>query len=102
MCWWSDEMSQKNEKNAELARLLTKGIKAIAAQRDCNLTIIQDELAYHCAQAAGMEELSGYAVQKWRQEGYIPREEYVHVLARAIVREGGMGDDWLRTFLHQA
>lgn len=90
------------KKNRELARLLTQGIRAIAAQRGCNINIIQDELAYRCAQAAGVEELSGHAVQKWRQEGYIPREEYVEVLARACIREGGMGYDWLKSFLHQA
>ena len=90
------------KKNPELARLLTQGVKAIAAQRDCNINIVQDELAYRCAQAAGVEELSGHAVQKWRQEGYIPREEYVEVLARACIREGGMGHDWFRSFLHQA
>lgn len=89
-------------KNTELARLLTQGTKSIAAQRDCNINIIQDELAYHCALAAGVEELTGHAVQKWRQEGYIPREEYVEVLARACVREGGLGHDWLKSFLHRA
>lgn len=90
------------KKNDELARLFSQGIKAIAAQRGCNINIIQDELAYRCAQAAGIKELGGYAVQRWRQEGYIPREEYVEVLGRACVREGGMGYDWLKRFLHQA
>ncbi len=90
------------EKNRELARLLTQGIKAIAAQRGCNINIIQDELAYRCAQAAGVEELSGHAVQKWRQDGYIPHDEYVEILARACIREGGLGYDWLKSFLHQA
>lgn len=90
------------EKNRELARVLTQGIKAIAAQRGCNINIIQDELAYRCAQAAGAKELSGHAVQKWRQEGSIPREVYGEILARACVREGGMGYDWLKRFLHQA
>lgn len=90
------------EKNRELARLLAQGIKAIAAQRGCNINFIQDELAYRCAQAARVEELSGHAVQKWRQGGYIPREEYVEILARASIREGGMGYNWLKSFLHQA
>lgn len=91
-----------HEKNSELARLLTQGIKAIAAQRGCNINIIQDELAYHCAQAAGIGELSGHAVQSWRKNGYVPRDKYKEVLARACVREGEMVYKWLKSFLHQA
>lgn len=95
-------MAQKQ--TPELARMLSQGVKAIAAQRGCNLAIIQDELAYRCAQSVGAEELTGHAVQKWRSEtsGHIPRSQYVEVLARACVQEGNMDHDWLVSFLHQA
>ena len=88
--------------NPELANLLTQGIKSIAARKRQNIASLQDELAYRCAEAVGRESLTGHAVQRWRQEGHIPRHEYTEVLARACVKEGGMGRPWLRSFLHQA
>jgi LuxR family glucitol operon transcriptional activator len=89
-------------RNPELARLLTQGIKSIASRQNRTVSVIQDELAVRCAQAGGTLELSGHAVQKWRQEGYVPREEYVEVLARTCVIEGGMERGWLSAMLHQA
>jgi len=86
----------------ELGRLLSQGINGIANQQSKTISWVQDDLAFRCAQAVGRDTLSGDAVQKWRQKGHIPQDEYVEVMARACVKEGGMGRAWLKRFLKLA
>lgn len=86
----------------DLGILLWQGINSIANKQLRKMDVILDELANRCAEATGRETLTGEAIRKWRSNGRIPRHEYIEVLARACVKEGDKGREWLTRFLKQA
>lgn len=87
----------------ELSRLINEGIKGIQARRhNTSIEHVYVELAELCARARQIDSLTSGAIRKWIANGSIPHPEYVEVLARAFVNEGGMERTRLRSFLHHA
>lgn len=76
-------------------RLLTIGIKGIAARQGINIATVQDRLGY----SVGRE--GGSAVEYWRK-GNPPDPPTVAELARHCVQDGGMDRSWLVEFLQSA
>lgn len=90
----------------ELGRLLTEGIKGMHARRhNTSILHVYEDLAERCARAVHRESLTSDAIRKWIAKNQISRTyrtEYTEVLARAFVKEGGMDQRRLRSFLHHA
>jgi hypothetical protein len=76
-------------------RLLTIGIKGIAARQGLNIALVQDKLGYHVGREGGS------AVEYWRK-GNPPDPATVATLARYCVREGSLDSSWLLEFLEAA
>lgn len=87
----------KNPKstNYEFARLLSKGVRAIANRQEKLKGVVQDEIGYELGRNGR------WAVQYWEQ-GHIPGDEEVETLARLCVTQGGMDKSWLINFLQIA
>ncbi|MFQ5610642.1 MAG: tetratricopeptide repeat protein [Anaerolineae bacterium] len=79
----------------EFGRLLTIGIKGIAARKEKNIATVQDELGYNLGREGGS------AIEYWRK-GNPPDPATVAKLAHQCVQEGGMDRKWLRGFLESA
>jgi hypothetical protein len=75
-------------------RLLTQGLKSIAALEKTDVTEVQHELG----QAIGV---SVWTIYKWRKGTSIPGDDRtIAMLARACVARGRMDRKWLTEFLH--
>lgn len=74
-------------------KLLTQGLKSIAALEKADLTELQHELGKEIG-------VSVWTIYKWRKGTSIPNDDRtIALLARACVQRGRMTDQWLADFL---
>ena len=79
--------------NSEFGRLLTQGLKSIAALEKTELTALQHELGREIG-------VSVWTIYKWRKGTTIPADtRTITLLATAGVRRGRMDRNWLSRFL---
>lgn len=80
----------------EFARLLTMGVHRVRLQENKPIPVVQDELGYQLGREGGS------MVEHWRK-GYLPKSiKDVSILARELVRRGGLDRAWLDSFLASA
>jgi hypothetical protein len=74
-------------------KLLTQGLKSIAALEKVDLTDLQNELGRDIG-------VSVWTIYKWRKGTSIPNDDRtIAILARACIRRGRMDKQWLSDFL---
>ena len=77
----------------QFGKLLTQGLKSIAALEKTDLS----ELQYELGREIG---ISVWTLYKWRKNTSIPSDDRtLAILARACVQRGHMGRQWLSDFL---
>src|SRR5215813_9656532 len=75
-------------------KLLTQGLKSIAALEKLDLTDLQNELGREIG-------VSVWTIYKWRDGTSIPNDDRtIALLARACVTRGHMDRQWLESFLN--
>lgn len=78
----------------QFGKLLTQGLKSIAALEKTDLS----ELQYELGREIG---ISVWTLYKWRKNTSIPSDDRtISILARACVQRGRMGRQWLSDFLN--
>src|SRR5690242_9117134 len=83
------------ESNRVFGKLLTQGLKSIAAREHKPILALEDELGYEM-------NATRWSIEKWRQ-GALPADaRYVDYLARACIERASMDKQWLTSFLTQA
>lgn len=76
-------------------KLLTQGLKSIAALEKLDLTDLQNELGSEIG-------VSVWTLYKWRKGSSIPNDDRtIALLARICVQRGRMDQRWLTDFLHR-
>jgi LuxR family glucitol operon transcriptional activator len=76
-------------------KLLTQGLKSIAALEKLDLTDLQNELGKEIG-------VSVWTLYKWRKGTSVPNDDRtIAILARVCVRRGRLDRQWLTDFLHK-
>ena len=79
----------------QFGKLLTQGLKCIAALEKIDLTDLQHELGREIG-------VSVWTLYKWRKGSFIPNDDRtIALLARVCVQRGRMDRQWLTSFLTQ-